>query len=225
MVTAEEAWKLVITLGGDEAAQTLLYVMAKCLSNDNPLDKVRISVQEALTFRGLKRHRSRDFRPEQKRTEARRFRMLSEIGVTAKDTIQIPSGRGFRPKKVNVTSRLIEVAIESKDDAEERRGGGRLRLPSIVDAASSDIPYVVRAGLGEWAKPYADTPQMMKHVLQTAMQYDVNKDCQRFAMRFSLAIMFNRVSSRTTIRALLEAARLSVPKYHLDAFKENVERR
>jgi hypothetical protein len=64
-VNAEEAWKLVISLGGDEAAQTLLYVMAKCLSNDNPLDKVRISVQEALTFRGLKRHRSRDFRPEQ----------------------------------------------------------------------------------------------------------------------------------------------------------------
>jgi hypothetical protein len=148
--------------------------------------------------------------------------MLSEIWVTAKDTIQIPSGRGFRSKKINVTSRLIEVAIESEDDEQERRGG-RMRLPSIVDAASSDIPYAVRAGLGEWAKPYAETPQMMKHVLHTAMQYDVNKDSERFAMRFSLAIMFNRVSSRTTIRALLDAARLSVPKYHLDAFKENVE--
>ncbi len=34
-VNAEEAWNLVIQVGGDEAAQTLLYVMARCLTDES----------------------------------------------------------------------------------------------------------------------------------------------------------------------------------------------
>jgi hypothetical protein len=222
-VNAEEAWRLVIEVGGDEAAQSLLYVMAKCLSSDNPLEKVRISVNDSLGFRGLKRHKNRDFRPEQKRAEARRFRLLSDIWVTAREKMEVPSGRGKRTKSINVTSRLIEVSIESEDDEQATHQGGQPRLPAIVDAQSTDIPFAIRAGLGEWAKPYMETPQFLRHMLHTTIRYDVNKDCERFAMRFSLAIMFNRVGLTTSIGELLQAARISIPKYHLDEFKDNVE--
>ncbi|MGH7749950.1 MAG: hypothetical protein ACREQ5_35050, partial [Candidatus Dormibacteria bacterium] len=172
-VNAEEAWNLVIQVGGDEAAQTLLYVMARCLSNDSPLEKVRIHVNESLGFRGLKRHKNGDFRPEQKRAEARRFRLLSDIWVTARDVVEVRSGRGTRKKPINVTSRLIEVAVESEDEVKAPKSGVPLRLPSIVSSDGTDVPYAVRAGIGEWAKPYIETPDAVKKMLNKIVQYDV----------------------------------------------------
>ncbi len=222
-VNAEEAWNLVIEVGGDEAAQTLLYVMARCLSNENPLEKVRIHVNDSLSFRGLKRHKSGDFRPEQKRGEARRFRLLSDIWVTARDVVEVASGRGKRNKQINVTSRLIEVAVESEEDVGTQRRGAPIRLPAIVSADAVDIPYAVRAGIGEWAKPYIETPDSVKQMLHKIVQYDVNVDAQRFAMRFSLAVMFRRVGDSVTVGELLESARLPSPERHADRFKENVE--
>ena len=222
-VNAEEAWNLVIQVGGDEAAQTLLYVMARCLSNDAPLEKVRIHVNESLGFRGLKRHKSGDFRPEQKRAEARRFRLLSDIWVTARDVVEVRSGRGVRKKQINVTSRLIEVAVESEDELKAQKPGGSIRLPSIVSSDGTDVPYAVRAGIGEWAKPYIETPDAVKKMLHKIVQYDVNIDAQRFAMRFSLAIMFRRVAPTATIGDLLQSARLPIPERRADRFRENVE--
>ncbi|MGH7747111.1 MAG: hypothetical protein ACREQ5_20500, partial [Candidatus Dormibacteria bacterium] len=55
------------------------------------------------------------------------------------------------------------------------------------------------------------------------VQYDVNVDSQRFAMRFSLAIMFRRVADASTIAELLQSARLPIPERHADRFKESVE--
>ncbi len=222
-VNAEEAWNLVIEVGGDEAAQTLLYVMARCLSNDNPLEKVRIHVNDSLSFRGLRRHKSGDFRPEQKRGEARRFRLLSDIWVTARDVVEVTSGRGKRKKQINVTSRLIEVAVESEEEIGSQRRGTPIRLPAIVSADAVDVPYAVRAGIGEWAKPYIETPDSVKQMLHKIVQYDVNVDAQRFAMRFSLAVMFRRVGESVTIGDLLQSARLPTPERHADRFKENVE--
>jgi hypothetical protein len=222
-VNAEEAWNLVIQVGGDEAAQTLLYVMARCLSNDSPLEKVRIHVNDSLSFRGLRRHKSGDYRPEQKRAEARRFRLLSDIWVTARDTVEIKSGRGTRKKQINVTSRLIEVAVESEEDLRSQKVGGLIRLPAIVSADGNDVPYAVRAGIGEWARPYIETPDSMKKMLHKLVQYDVNIDAQRFAMRFALAIIFRRVSGAVTIGELLQSARLPIPERRADKFKENVE--
>ena len=216
-VNAEEAWNLVIQVGGDEAAQSLLYVMARCLSNENPLEKVRIHVNESLTFRGLKRHKSGDFRPEQKRAEARRFRLLSDIWVTARDVVEIRSGR------INVTSRLIEVAVESEEEVRSRNPGGPIRLPAIVSSDGTDVPYAVRAGIGDWAKPYIETPDAVKRMLHKIVQYDVNTEAQRFAMRFSLAIMFRRVAESITIGDLLQSARLPIPERRADRFKESVE--
>ena len=223
VVNADEAWNLVIQVGGDEAAQTLLYVMAQCLSSDNPLEKVRIHVNDSLGFRGLKRHWKGDFRPEQKRAEARRFRLLSEIWVTARDIVEVRSGRGTRKKPINVTSRLIEVAIESEDDVRAKQKGGPMRLPSIVSTDGTDIPYAVRAGIGEWAKPYVETPDFVKKMLHKIVRYDVNTDTQRFAMRFSLAIMFRRVGARATVGELLQSARIPVPERRADHFRESVE--
>jgi hypothetical protein len=222
-VNAEEAWNLVIQVGGDEAAQTLLYVMARCLTNNSPVEKVRIHVNDSLSFRGLKRHRKGDFRPEQKRAEARRFRLLSDIWVTARDTVEVKSGKGTRNKQINVTSRLIEVSVESEDETRSQKPGGPIRLPAIVSADGTDVPYVVRASIGDWAKPYIDTPESVKSMLNKIVQYDVNTDAQRFAMRFSLAMMFNRVSERVTIGDILQSARLHVPERRVDKFRENVE--
>ena len=222
-VNAEEAWNLVIQVGGDEAAQTLLYVMARCLTNESPLEKVRIHVNDSLSFRGLKRHRKGDFRPEQKRAEARRFRLLSDIWVTARDTVEVKSGRGTRKKAINVTSRLIEVSVESEDETRSQKPGGPIRLPAIISADGTDIPYVVRAGIGDWARPYIETPESVKTMLHKIVQYDVNSDAQRFAMRFSLAMMFNRVPERLTIAEILQSARLRVPDRRVDKFRDNVE--
>ena len=222
-VNAEEAWNLVIQVGGDEAAQTLLYVMARCLTNESPLEKVRIHVNDSLSFRGLKRHRKGDFRPEQKRAEARRFRLLSDIWVTARDTVEVKSGRGTRKKSINVTSRLIEVSVESEDENRSQKPGGPIRLPAIVSADGTDVPYVVRAGIGDWARPYIETPESVKTMLHKIVQYDVNTDAERFAMRFSLAMMFNRVPERLTIAEILQSARLRVPDRRVDKFRDNVE--
>lgn len=222
-VNAEEAWNLVIQVGGDEAAQTLLYVMARCLSNESPLEKVRIHVNESLGFRGLRRHKSGDFRPEQKRAEARRFRLLSDIWVTARDTVEVKTGRGTRKKQINVTSRLIEVAVESEDEIGTQKVGAAIRLPSIVSADGTDVPYAVRAGIGEWARPYLETPDLVKKMLHKIVQYDVNTDAQRFAMRFSLAIMFRGLARVVTVAELLQHSRLPPPERHADRFKESVE--
>jgi len=222
-VNAEEAWNLVIQVGGDEAAQTLLYVMARCLTNESPLEKVRIHVNDSLSFRGLKRHRKGDFRPEQKRAEARRFRLLSDIWVTARDTVEVKSGRGTRKKAINVTSRLIEVSVESEDETRSQKPGGPIRLPAIISADGTDVPYVVRASIGDWARPYIETPESVKTMLHKIVQYDVNSDAQRFAMRFSLAMMFNRVPERLTIAEILQSARLRVPDRRVDKFRDNVE--
>jgi hypothetical protein len=222
-VNAEEAWNLVIQVGGDEAAQTLLYVMARCLGNENPLEKVRIHVNDSLSFRGLKRHKRGDFRPDQKRAEARRFRLLSDIWVTARDTVQVRSGKGMRQKNINLTSRLIDVAVESEEDVRASKSGGPMRLPSIVSADATDIPFAVRASIGEWSRPYLETPAYVQSMLHTIVQYDVTKDSSRFAMRFALAILFRRVGDRVTVAELLESARIAVPKTHLDRFKDNVE--
>ncbi len=222
-VNAEEAWNLVIQVGGDEAAQTLLYVMARCLGNENPLEKVRIHVNDSLSFRGLKRHKRGDFRPDQKRAEARRFRLLSDIWVTARDTVEVRSGKGVRKKNINLTSRLIDVAVESEEDIRATKPGGPMRLPSIVSADGTDIPFAVRASIGEWSRPYLETPDYVQRMLHTIVQYDVTKDASRFAMRFALAILFRRVDERVTVAELLENARIAVPKSHLDRFKDNVE--
>jgi hypothetical protein len=197
--------------------------MAKCLSNDKPLEKVRIHVNESLSFRGLKRHAKGDYRPEQKRAEARRFRLLSDIWVTARDVVEVKSGRGIRKKAINVTSRLIEVAVESEEDITLQRRGAQPRLPAIVSADGTDVPYAIRAGIGDWAKPYIDTPDSVRHMLHKIVQYDVTTDAQRFAMRFSLALMFQRVGASTTIGELLQAARIDTPERHADRFKDNVE--
>ncbi len=222
-VNAEEAWNMVIQVGGDEAAQTLLYVMARCLGNPNPAEKVRIHVNDSLDFRGLKRHRKRDFRPEQKRAEARRFRLLSDIWVTARDTVDVKSGKSVRKKPINLTTRLIEVEVESEEDFRAKKAGGPIRLPSIVSADGTDIPLAVRASIGGWSRPYLETPDYVKHMLHTIVQYDVGKDDTRFAMRFALALMFRRIGDRTTVGELLESARIALPKYHVDHFKESVE--
>jgi hypothetical protein len=222
-VNAEEAWNLVIQVGGDEAAQTLLYVMARCLGNENPLEKVRIHVNDSLSFRGLKRHKSGDFRPDQKRAEARRFRLLSDIWVTARDTVEVRSGRGVRKKNINLTSRLIDVAVESEEEVRIQKPGAPMRLPTIVSADGTDIPFAVRASIGEWSRPYLETPDYVKHMLHTIVQFDVTKDATRFAMRFALAILFRRVSDVVSVAELLESARIALPKSHLDRFKDNVE--
>ncbi len=186
-VNAEEVGNLVIQVGGDEAAQTLLYVMARCLINESPLEKVRIHVNDSLSFRGLRRHRKSDLRPGKKRAEARRIRLLSDIWVTARDTVEVKSGRGTRKKAINVTSRAIEVSVENEDKIRTQKPGGPIRLPAIISAESTDVPYVVRAGNCDRVRPYIETPESVKTMLHKIVQYDVKSDAERFAMRFSLA--------------------------------------
>jgi hypothetical protein len=60
-------------------------------------------------------------------------------------------------------------------------------------------------------------------MLHTIVQYDVTKDATRFAMRFALAILFRRVETLITVAELLESARITVPKDHVDRFKDNFE--
>jgi hypothetical protein len=223
-VNAEQAWNLVLEVGGDEAAQTLLYVMARCLSTDSPLEKTRIHVNDSLSFRGLRRHKKGDFRPEQKRAEARRFRLLSDIWVTARDDVDVTSGRGGKKRKrINVTSRLIEVAVESEEFLRSQRSGGEIPLPAIISSDGNDVPYAVRVALGDWSRPYLETSDRVQKMLHKIVQYDVSTEMQRFAMRFSLSILFRRISETVTVGELLESARISPPSSHTDRFKENVE--
>jgi hypothetical protein len=126
-------------------------------------------------------------------------------------------------KAINVTSRLIEVSVESEDETRSQKRGGPIRLPAMISADGTDVPYVVRAGIGDWARPYIETPESVKTMLHKIVQYDVNSDAQRFAMRFSLAMMFNRVPEQLTIAEILQSARLRVPDRRVDKFRDNVE--
>lgn len=223
-VSFENAWKLVIELGGDEAVQTLIFVMAQCLGAENQLEKVRIHVNDSLEFRGLRRHRKRDFRPEQKREEARRFRILSDIWVSVRDTIEIGTGRGKRKKPIHVISRLIEIAVESEDEGSAQGRGAPLPLPSIVSGEGRDIPYAVRVKMGDWVRPYTEaTPPAVRQMLQKVIQYDVATEAQRIALRFSLAMFFGRVHGTITVGELLQSSRLTSPTRRADVFKDAVE--
>ena len=71
--------------------------------------------------------------------------------MTARDTVEVKSGKSVRKKPINLTTRLIEVEVESEEDG--TKAGGPMRLPSIVSADGTDIPLAVRASIGGWSRP------------------------------------------------------------------------
>jgi hypothetical protein len=201
----------------------MLFIMARCLSNNEPTEKIRIHVNDSLGFRGISRHRKRDFRPDQKRAEARRFRLLSDIWVTAVDTIEVRVGRGKKAKKINVTSRLIEFELLS--ETEVSSAATPLTLPSVnVTNAFAEVPYAFRVGLGGWARAYVQAgSSQVRAMLNKIIQYDVGTDAGRYAMRIGLAMMLRNMGNEQTIKIVLENARIKIPERDAADFKLNLE--
>jgi len=216
----KDAYAKLLALG-DEVAQTLLFMMAKCLSNEDPTQKVRFHVNSALEFRGFKRHKNRDFRAPLKRAEANRFALLSEIWVKAVDTIEIRKGRGKRPRRINITSRLIEFAAESEESVSSSESSA---LSTFLDPDSTEVPFAFRVGLGEWVKHYLQTGNLqMRQMLNKIGRYDVSSDTGRFAMRIGLSFVMRGVEQVETVESILRNARIPIPQRHRGEFKSHIE--
>lgn len=208
----------------DSSAQSFLYIMAKDLASPANAEKVRLSVQELLEYKGYKRQTRGDFPVDVKREEQRRIVALSEIWISVNDQIKIKAGRGFKSKKVKLISRLFELEIEEEHLATRggNDGGMSLALPFVT---GHSIPYAFRVALGGWAKPYRLEPSLVQKMLAKIGRYDSTRESQRYAMRIMVVLMFSNPEGRTRWRLgdLIAKAKIDLPKYHAERFRQYVE--
>jgi hypothetical protein len=147
--------------------------------------------------------------------------------VTVKETIRVKHGKGTRSKAVTVTSPLIEIAIESEDDA-----SGIIALPLGNDMPAV-LPYAFRVGLGDWAKVFLDVDRArIMPLMKTLASYDPKDGAERIALRLAiklscrwntLADPHGRAKQHWTFGELIEAARVAEPKHNPARFREYVE--
>jgi hypothetical protein len=219
----ERAWNTVLALDED-ALITFIFVMSRWLA-EGANEKVRISVNDLLALRNRKRHHCGDFRPEQKREQREQLLSLREQWVTVKDTIVVPHGKRQRKKTVYLTSPLIELAIESEEDA-----AGFVPLP-LGGGMPDTLPYVFRIGLGDWSKPYLQAGRYMMPLMRTLAELDPNQGAEQKALRFAIKLGFRwnglgqngRFKQSWTIRDLLKEARIEEPTNNPSRFREQVE--
>lgn len=208
---------------GPETAQSFLFLMARDLARptDATNEKLFVHVNEILDFKGLQRHKTRDFRPAQKLEEARRVEALNNVIITVDDTIEVKTGRGFRKKRVKVSSRLIEYAVESEAVEIEPVEGET--TPQLALFSGGRIPYRFRVALGDWARPYRQEPHLVQQILAKIGQYRVEKNDERLAMHFALAFMFSGGRMKWGVGELLERAKIQLPTHHPDRFRDSFE--
>jgi hypothetical protein len=209
-----EAWDRVLKLD-DETAQTFLYVMTRDLANDEIGSKTRVTVNEILDYKGLKRHHSREHFLSHKTAESNRLLLLSEIWVAVNDYVIDERGPRRKKQKVRVYSRLIDVAFEAKPETVNKSG-----------VTTSETPYACRLNLGDWATPYRSIPTYVRETLAQIVRYGALEESQRFAMRIGLILMFvnnGPSSNRWKVRDLIARARLQLPQYQPSRFRDRIE--
>ena len=212
------AWNRVLALD-DATAQTFLYVMARCLAENEraagTVRRVRIHTNDLLAFRGIKRHHTGDFRSQQKIEERERLLALSQMWVVGRDTVLEKRGKSTRKKKIKLYSHLIELAVETDDD-----GTNALTLPEL-ELPSGVIPYAFRVALGEWAQSYLGAGYV-RALLNRIVQYDPKRTVERIAMRVGLYLHFKPLA-RPTVAELLEGAKVEIPRVNLERFRDAFE--
>jgi hypothetical protein len=211
------AWNKVLALD-DATAQTFLYVMARCLAeNDAPgtVRRVRIHTNDLLAFRGIKRHHAGDFRPQQKIEERDRLLALSQMWVVGRDTVLEKRGNKIRKKKLRLYSHLIELTIETEDETSTSLTLPELELPAGL------IPYGFRVALGEWAQSYVGAGYM-RALLNRIVQYDPKLTVERIAMRVGLYLHFKPLV-HPTVAELLDGAKIEIPRLNPERFRDAFE--
>lgn len=211
------AWNKVLALD-DATAQTFLYVMARCLAeNDAPgtVRRVRIHTNDFLAFRGIKRHHAGDFRPQQKIEERDRLLALAQMWVVGRDVVLEKRGTTTRKKKVKLYSRLIDVEIETDDD-----GSAGMTLPEF-GLPNDEVPYGFRVALGGWAQAYIGAGYV-RALLNRIVQYDPKLTVERIAMRVGLYLHFKPLA-RPTVAELLEGAKIEIPRVNPERFRDAFE--
>jgi hypothetical protein len=209
---------------GPETAQSFLFLMSRDLARDvseSRTEKLLVHVNEILDFKGLQRHKTRDYRPSQKLEEARRVEALNNVIITVDDTIEIKTGRGTRKKRVKLSSRLIEYAVES--EATDLDTTDDEPTPQLALFAGGRVPYRFRVALGDWANPYRQEPHLVKQILAKIGKYRVEKSDERMAMHFALAFMFSGGRMKWGVGELLERTKFALPQHHPDRFRDGFE--
>lgn len=209
------AWNSVLALD-DATAQTFLYVMARCLAAaDEPPARVRVHVNDILAFRGVKRHRSGDYKVSQKVEERERVLLLNRMWVAGRDVVEEKRGKTIRKKRVRLYSRLIELQIEADDNL------GALELPNI-DLASEVVPYAFRVGLGGWNNTYRGAQLYVRALLDRIVKYDPKRTVERIALRVGLHLHF-RPAPSLSVRNLLDGGKIELPERNASRFRDAVE--
>lgn len=213
-----EAGRALLELD-DQKVSAFLICMGKWLADtggEGPhIMPTRIHVQDVLSFRGIKKHANGGYRPEQKEQARADILLLNSIWVRSEQDIWERTPRGqSRQKRVQVDSRLLEVAIESERDL-----------------WGDETPYAFRVRPGDWAQHYlGDGNRWIARLLRPIMRYHPFND--RLAMRLGIYLSFQwRIRARGGnyeqpwhMASLLEGAKIALPTHHPDRFRRDVER-
>jgi len=219
----ERVWNSILALDEDTLL-TYVFVMFRWLA-EGANEKVRIHVNDLLALRDRKRHHKGDFKSDQKREQRDKLLSLRDHWITVKDIVIEKRGKQQRKKTVNVTSQLIEIAIETEDDV-----AGRLQFPlgELPDA----LPYAFRISLGDWAKSYlGDGRRYIMPFMKTLATYDPKQGVEQKALRMALKLCFRwhslhetgRTQQKWVVEDLLAAARIPIPTHHPDRFRTQIE--
>jgi len=168
---------------------------------------VAIHVNDILELRGLKRHQSRDFRPEQKREIAITMKRLAKLRVRGEYTQ--PDG-----KKRRLTGALIEIVEDEVDDL----------------FGFTPYGFVIRPGLA--VQPlFEQSPQFALFFTQLA-NLDTRQGVEKIAYLIGLYLAFQwrirqtyDVTQPFKIRTLFNGARVPIQanSKHYTRFKDQIE--
>ena len=217
----EAAWRQILQLD-DRHVSTFLICLGKWFAetggDDGPaLESTRVSVDDVLSFQGLKKHHHGGYKPEQKREARDAMLALNNVWVRSTDQVYDRRGRRGKLKTVFVDSRLLEVAYESD-----------------TGLFGEEHPYAFRVRPGDWAAPYlGESNRRTALLLRPIMQNDLRTAVGRFAMRIGIYLTMqwriraahNNYAQPWELRTLLEGACVPIEdnRRHLERFRDYVE--
>jgi hypothetical protein len=223
----------IIASLGPEAVQTFFFLMSRDLARE-PSErgkKVTLHVNDILDFKGKVR-KKRDHKTEDKIEQAKELFALSDLWISVDDMVEIATKRGVRRKRIKLTSRAIDLAVEtevtsrvgSEDDARDIADRAKSNAQLGLPLGENRVPFRFRYEMGEYARAYESTPQLFVHqTLATIGRYRTDILQERYAIYFTLVLMFE---SRLvwSVGELVKRAGIPLPTHHADRFREGIER-
>lgn len=219
--SAADAWKAVEQYG-DAHCDLFDYILAKMLASkaSNQRDiygDFRLTPEEVLEARGIKKHKNGGYRPEDMREVIEQVRHLAGIDVRASVSGYTKLGKGRRGKRQTLT---LEHAIPL------------ITINERLDKVSLNgerVPVAWQLRPGNWARELEQfTPQyawMMQGILQLHAHHDANaKRIGRFLV-YQYRVREHERSWAQPYRVadLLSGAGIEVDRAHAGRFRERIE--